>query len=93
MCIRVDLPEPDGPITAVNWPLATSTETPLSAFTVVSPLPYWRVRSWAVTTGAAVTRAGRVSRSSVCSSGLAKSGDAVRGCGCVDEISDSFSLP
>ena len=40
MCIRVDLPEPDGPITAVNWPLATSTETPLSAFTVVSPLPY-----------------------------------------------------
>ena len=40
MCISVDLPEPDGPITAVSWPLATSTETPLSAFTVVSPLPY-----------------------------------------------------
>ena len=39
MCIRVDLPEPDGPITAVSSPLATSTETPRSASTAVSPSP------------------------------------------------------
>ena len=24
MCISVDLPEPDGPITAVNWPVGIS---------------------------------------------------------------------
>ena len=39
MCMRVDLPEPDGPMTAVSWPLATSTETPRSASTAVSPSP------------------------------------------------------
>ena len=39
MCIRVDLPEPDGPITAVSWPLGTSRETPRSASTAVSPSP------------------------------------------------------
>jgi hypothetical protein len=39
MCINVDLPEPDGPITAVSWPLAISTETPRSAFTHVPPSP------------------------------------------------------
>ncbi len=39
MCIRVDLPEPEGPITAVSFPLATSSETPRSASTAVSPSP------------------------------------------------------
>ena len=37
MCISVDLPDPDGPITAVSLPLITSTETPCSACTAVSP--------------------------------------------------------
>ncbi len=49
----------------ITLPLATSTETPLRALTAVSPLPYRRVRSWAVTTGVCVG-AGRVSCSSVC---------------------------
>jgi hypothetical protein len=39
MCMRVDLPEPDGPITAVSRPCATSSETPRSASTAVSPAP------------------------------------------------------
>ena len=48
--MSVDLPEPEGPITAVSSPLATSTDTPRRACTVVSPVPYWRVRSRADTT-------------------------------------------
>ena len=39
MCISVDLPEPDGPITAVSLPLMISTETPRRASTAVSPSP------------------------------------------------------
>ena len=39
MCISVDLPEPDGPITAVSLRSPTSSETPLSASTAVSPAP------------------------------------------------------
>ena len=39
MCMSVDLPEPDGPITAVRRPRAMSTETPRSASTAVSPAP------------------------------------------------------
>jgi hypothetical protein len=38
-CISVDLPDPDGPMTAVNWPLGTSSETPRTASTADSPLP------------------------------------------------------
>ena len=26
MCISVDLPEPDGPITATSWPCSTSSD-------------------------------------------------------------------
>jgi hypothetical protein len=37
--ISVDLPEPDGPMTAVRRPSAMSTETPRSASTAVSPSP------------------------------------------------------
>src|SRR5258706_15180447 len=40
MCISVDLPDPDGPITAVNSPRSTVTETPSRARTSASPLPY-----------------------------------------------------
>ena len=39
MCISVDLPEPEGPITAVNWPGGISRSTPRSAWTMVSPSP------------------------------------------------------
>ncbi len=35
--MNVDLPEPEGPITAMNSPSATSTETPASACTSLSP--------------------------------------------------------
>jgi hypothetical protein len=38
-CMSVDLPEPDGPMTAVNWPRGTSSVTPRSACTAASPSP------------------------------------------------------
>ena len=37
--MSVDLPDPDGPMMAVSLPLATSSETPPSASTAVSPSP------------------------------------------------------
>ena len=37
--MRVDLPDPDGPMTAVNWPRSNATLTPASARTTASPLP------------------------------------------------------
>ena len=39
-CIRVDLPEPDGPMIAVKRPAWKLTDTPSRARTSVSPLPY-----------------------------------------------------
>jgi hypothetical protein len=48
--MRVDFPEPDGPITAVALPGAMFTETPRKASTAVSPSPYRRVTSRATTT-------------------------------------------
>jgi hypothetical protein len=39
MCISVDLPEPDGPITASSSPSLTESETPRRASTAVSPSP------------------------------------------------------
>ena len=36
--MKVDLPEPDGPITATNSPCAMSTLTPASARTSLSPI-------------------------------------------------------
>ncbi len=39
-CISVDLPEPEGPMIAVNCPRVMSTSTASSATTWVSPLPY-----------------------------------------------------
>ena len=38
-CISVDLPEPDGPMMAVNSPGANSTVTLSRATTLVSPAP------------------------------------------------------
>ena len=38
-CISVDLPEPDGPMTAVNSPRSNSTLMPSRAWTTASPLP------------------------------------------------------
>src|SRR5712691_5672969 len=40
MCMKVDLPEPDGPVTARNSPRWTSRFTPRSAFTSTSPTTY-----------------------------------------------------
>ena len=39
-CISVDLPEPDGPITEVKDPAGILTDTPASAVTATSPVPY-----------------------------------------------------
>jgi len=39
MCISVDLPEPEGPMTATSSPAWTSIETPRSASTAVEPSP------------------------------------------------------
>jgi hypothetical protein len=39
MFIAVDLPEPDGPITATKSPVSTSRSTPFSAWKAVAPLP------------------------------------------------------
>src|SRR6266536_1279018 len=50
MCMSVDLPDPDGPITAVIRPTGMSTLTPRSAATAVSPSPKTRERSAATTT-------------------------------------------
>ena len=38
-CISVDLPDPDGPITAVKRPRSNSTVTPSNARTTAPPLP------------------------------------------------------
>jgi hypothetical protein len=38
-CISVDLPEPDGPMIAVNSPRRNSTDKPSRARTPVSPEP------------------------------------------------------
>ena len=38
-CMSVDLPEPDGPMMAVNSPEGKATSTPSSARTAVSPSP------------------------------------------------------
>ena len=46
MCISVDLPEPDGPVIATHSPLAISSETPPSAWTSASPIPYTLVMFW-----------------------------------------------
>jgi hypothetical protein len=40
MCMRVDLPEPDGPITATNSPVSIRSDTPRSAATSSGPLRY-----------------------------------------------------
>src|SRR5918996_2428223 len=48
-CIKVDLPEPDGPITAVNWPSMIASETPRRGSTAVSPSPKRRLSSRAAT--------------------------------------------
>ena len=47
--MSVDLPEPDGPITAANWPRGNVTSTPRRASTAASPVPNVRVRPCART--------------------------------------------
>src|SRR3954447_16178106 len=62
MCISVDLPELDGPITAANCPRGTSRVTPRSACTADSPFPYCRVRPAPETAGVrSTTTAGSTS--------------------------------
>jgi hypothetical protein len=38
-CSRVDFPDPDGPMIAVNWPCSNATVTPSRARTSVWPFP------------------------------------------------------
>ena len=52
-CMRVDLPEPDGPMMAVNSPRPICTSTPRRACTAASPLPYILVTLVASTTTSA----------------------------------------
>src|ERR1035437_5351146 len=40
MCMNVDLPDPDGPVTERNSPRSTSRSTPRNAFTSISPTMY-----------------------------------------------------
>jgi hypothetical protein len=47
--MSVDLPEPEGPMMAVNAPVVNSTETSRSATTWASPVPYAFQRPSAVT--------------------------------------------
>ena len=39
-CIRVDLPEPEGPMIALKRPVSKATSTPSMARTAFSPSPY-----------------------------------------------------
>ncbi len=48
-CMSVDLPDPDGPMMAVNRPRSKPTVTPSRARTAVSPEPYTFTRSTAAT--------------------------------------------
>ena len=43
-CIRVDLPEPDGPMIAVKLPVAIATLIPSTARTACGPVPYVLIR-------------------------------------------------
>ena len=56
-CMSVDLPDPDGPMIAVNRPGSKPTVTPSSARTSASPEPYTLVapRTWAAQVSVAVT--------------------------------------
>ena len=47
--MSVDLPEPDGPMTAANCPRGKLTSTPRSASTAASPVPNVRFRPTALT--------------------------------------------
>jgi hypothetical protein len=50
--MRVDLPEPEAPMIAVNDRRWNSTLMPRSASTAVGPSPKRRTSSWPATTGA-----------------------------------------
>src|SRR6185312_9620427 len=56
MCIRVDLPEPEGPVTARNSPSWTSSDTPRNARTSTSPTVYVLTRLRTEMTGGIVYR-------------------------------------
>ena len=45
-CIRVDFPDPDGPMIAVKRPRGIPTVTPSSATTRASPCPYTFAIRW-----------------------------------------------
>ena len=82
-CISVDLPEPDGPMMAVNWPAAKSTSTPSSARTSVSPLPYDFVAPRAdAAAKTAAERVGAVWRSVMVVAFIESSGDEFDGKKC-----------
>src|ERR1700694_2892655 len=54
-CSRVDLPDPDGPMIAVNWLRLKSTLIPFKAVTAASPLPYTLTASTARATTSGAT--------------------------------------
>ena len=56
MFIVVDLPEPDGPITATKSPRAIARSTPFSAWNAAAPVPKVLVIPSSSMIGASVTR-------------------------------------
>ncbi len=50
-CMSVDLPDPDGPMTAVNRPRSKVTLMPARAWTTACPVPYVLRRSTAWAAG------------------------------------------
>jgi hypothetical protein len=48
--MSVDLPEPEGPITAMNSLRSISMSTPRSAYTISAPMSYSLRRPWVTMT-------------------------------------------
>src|SRR5512147_2610777 len=53
--MKVDLPEPDGPITATIWPASMATDTPRRAWTTCVPSRYSFTRSSVLMSGSMTT--------------------------------------
>jgi hypothetical protein len=62
-CMRVDLPEPEGPMMAVNRPAGTARLTLSRARTAVSPRPYTLVTASARAAGRGKSPSGHIAES------------------------------
>src|SRR4051812_10090093 len=78
MCISVDLPEPDGPVTATNSPASTSRFAPRSARTVTSPTWYVLTRSRIEITGMSCSLPSASAAAATAAAGPARTPTALR---------------